>query len=41
MVQTFLTQQSQLAIKRLFKFAPYPMCASAVPEENETHKNRR
>jgi len=35
LIQIFLTQ---LAIKRPFEFPPHPMCASALPGENETDK---
>ena len=35
MVQIFVTQ---LATEQLLKFPPHPMCASALPRENGTHK---
>jgi len=35
LVQLFLIQ---LAIKRLFKFSPYPTYASALPGEVKTHE---
>jgi len=34
-IQDFL---AQLAIKRSFKFSPHPTCASALTDENGTHK---